>query len=710
MLTIVAKRALDKLRGHAEILILPVMAILAITPFGRLYADHRYLVLAAGAALVAMLTAALVSPKWPLPGAIAAEVVVAFCYLALFVFHSFGPANVWNGVTQSWSSLLTSSLPAVSGVPFVVLPVALCFLATSAAVEVALRSRWRAGPVLPPVGALVVGLLVTGKLSMPPLWLTTCIVLLAMLTVLLRAQRWSDGRDAAIDAQGRHGSLAAMSGLPFLVVIAVVATGLGSVLPVTSPHRRVDLRDRYNPPVRVSDAITPLAELQSQLTSPSRTPVFSVRFSGVPAGTKIDRVPVAILDTYDGAVWGTDASFALVGHQMPAGPTVPVAGPVVRQQYQVGSDGSSFLPALERPVEATGHSLVFDRVSGMIATATPAPAGFSYTVDSELPNLGHVAAEPVKSGNDPHFSALALAPPQGWPAQIVAFANGITGKGPYATLQAVANELRSRDFGYSSSARPGHSLGILSAFLAPPTSLNQVSTARVGDAEQFAAAFAVIARIKGFPSRVLVGYKVNPTAAGKGALIQVLPNQISAWAEVDLNGIGWVTFDPTNTQPRHSTVRSAPPPPSPPAPVGVANGNNGQGHGTNANGRAGHDHSSAWWIFIPVVLLLLPVVVVAAKRIRRRRRASSGSPLSRVVGAWREARDRLRLHVESKPVIGDDLMTRSWSRPATRWGMTWPAGYRHSVRSSTRPCTRPPSLTRMPSHRRGTPRGRCAPC
>jgi transglutaminase-like putative cysteine protease len=388
-------------------------------------------------------------------------------------------------------------------------------------------------------------------------------------------------------------------------------------------------------------------------------------------GTKIDRVPVAILDTYDGAVWGTDASFALVGHQMPVGPTVPVAGRVVRQQYLVGSDGSSFLPALERPVEATGHSLVFDRVSGMIATATPAPAGFGYTVDSELPNLGHVATEPVKSGNDPHFSALALPPQQGWPDSIVAFANGITGKGPYATLQAVANELRSRDFGYSSTARPGHSLGVLSAFLAPPTTLNQASTARVGDAEQFAAAFAVIARIKGFPSRVVVGYKVNPTAAAKGALIQVLPDQISAWAEVDLNGIGWVTFDPTNAQPRHSTLRSAPPPPPPPAPVGISFGN-GHGHGTNPNGRGVQHRSSEWWIFIPVVLLLLPVVVVGAKRIRRHRRASSGSPLSRVVGAWREARERLRLHgvrltrsmtideivVETRNSMGDDVANR----------------------------------------------------
>src|SRR5262249_30870 len=172
----------------------------------------------------------------------------------------------------------------------------------------------------------------------------------------------------------------------------------------------------------------------------------------------------------------------------------------------------------------------------------------------ELPDQSGVASEPVRPGNDPNFATLALAPPQGWPKAITDFASKFSAKTPYATLQLMANELRSRDFGYNKTARPGHSLGLLSAFLTAPADPSQVTTARVGFDEQFAAAFAVLARAKGFPSEVVVGYRVDPTAAARGIPIAVLPRQIHAWVEVNLNGVGWVAFDPTNTTPRNSTL------------------------------------------------------------------------------------------------------------------------------------------------------------
>ena len=198
-------------------------------------------------------------------------------------------------------------------------------------------------------------------------------------------------------------------GLPALMAIAVIATGLGATLPITSSGHRVDLRERYNPPVQIAQGITPLALLQSQLNSTSTTPLFTVRFQGVPAGVKIDRIPVAVLDTYDGAVWGTNASFAVAGRQLPCRPSVPQAGPVIHQDYQIGRYGLSFLPALGRPVRTTGTHLAFDRVSGMLATSTPAPAGFKYSVDSELPDLSQVASRPSRRATIP------TSPP--WPSR-----------------------------------------------------------------------------------------------------------------------------------------------------------------------------------------------------------------------------------------------------------------------------------------------------
>ena len=107
-----------------EVVLLAVAATLAVVPFGRLYADHHYLVLAGGAAVVAAVVSLIVSPRLPLPAAIGAALVAAYLYLAITVFHSLRPAAVWDGVTQSWSTLLTASLPTLSTSTYVALPVA----------------------------------------------------------------------------------------------------------------------------------------------------------------------------------------------------------------------------------------------------------------------------------------------------------------------------------------------------------------------------------------------------------------------------------------------------------------------------------------------------------------------------------------------------------------------------------------------------------
>jgi hypothetical protein len=667
----VVSGAVQKLWKNVEVFLLAILAILAVAPFGRLYAGHHYLVLAGGAAAVAAVVSLIVSPRLPLPAAIGLAAIGSFLYMGVMVFHTLRPAPIWDGVTQGWPTLLTASLPTLSTSTYVALPVALTAVATSVATEITLRSRWKIGPVLAPIAVLVVALLFTGKRPVPSPVLMASLILLILLIVFVRVLKPAGREAAQLDATSTSMRKGAVFGLPTIVVMAVVATGLGAVLPITSTSRRVDLRERYNPPVQIAQGITPLALLQSQLNSQSTAPLFTVRFRGVPPGVKIDRVPVAILDTYDGAVWGTNASFALAGNELPSGPEPSQPGPTIHQDYRVGAYGLSFLPALGWPIRTTGNRLAFDRVSGMLATPTPAPAGFKYSVDSELPDQTGAASESVRPGNDPNFATLALAPPQGWPKAVTDFASKFTAKTPYATLQLMANELRSRDFGYNKAARPGHSLGLLSAFLTAPTGSSQVTTARVGFDEQFAAAFAVLARAKGFPSEVVVGYRVDPVASARGIPIAVLPRQMHAWVEVNLNGVGWVTFDPTNTTPRNSIVPPAPPPTPPPPPVPVVTGSSGQGN-HNAVVRAKHQSSSYWWAFLLVVIIASPSSVAGIKVLRRRQRARRGTPTARVVGAWREGRENLRSHGahisramtvddavrETREVMGDDAATR----------------------------------------------------
>ena len=85
--------AAAKFWKNVDVILLAVLTTLAVAPFGRLYADHHYLVLAAGAALVAAVVSLIVSPRLPLPAAIVAAVLAAYLYLAVTVFHTFGPAG-----------------------------------------------------------------------------------------------------------------------------------------------------------------------------------------------------------------------------------------------------------------------------------------------------------------------------------------------------------------------------------------------------------------------------------------------------------------------------------------------------------------------------------------------------------------------------------------------------------------------------------------
>src|ERR1044072_454326 len=116
---------------------------------------------------------------------------------------------------------------------------------------------------------------------------------------------------------------------------------------------------------------------------------------------------------------------------------------------------------------------------------------------------------------------------------------------PYAKLLAIQKYMQS--FPYNLNTRPGHSYDALSRLFGP--NLNE----QVGYAEQFASAFAVLARTQGFPSRVAVGYLLNKDRR-TGDTYQVKSGDAHAWAEVTLAGYGWIAFEPTDPARRPANV------------------------------------------------------------------------------------------------------------------------------------------------------------
>ncbi|HXY43018.1 MAG TPA: transglutaminase-like domain-containing protein, partial [Acidimicrobiales bacterium] len=71
---------------------------------------------------------------------------------------------------------------------------------------------------------------------------------------------------------------------------------------------------------------------------------------------------------------------------------------------------------------------------------------------------------------------------------------------------------------------------------------NFLFTTRTGYCQQFASAFAVLARIDGLPTRVVVGFEPTPESHGSWV---VTGTQTHAWPQVYFPGTGWVDFEPT---------------------------------------------------------------------------------------------------------------------------------------------------------------------
>ena len=71
---------------------------------------------------------------------------------------------------------------------------------------------------------------------------------------------------------------------------------------------------------------------------------------------------------------------------------------------------------------------------------------------------------------------------------------------------------------------------------------------RQGGSGSFSSTFVVLARSIGIPARVVSGWSFLPIGISQA----VFSNQAYQWAEIALEGLGWITFDPTTGGPESS--------------------------------------------------------------------------------------------------------------------------------------------------------------
>jgi hypothetical protein len=200
-----------------------------------------------------------------------------------------------------------------------------------------------------------------------------------------------------------------------------------------------------------------------------------------------------------------------------------------------------WLPTPGHPDRASLSDVDVEPESGTLALRSDRlRQGLRYEVAARLdtPGADEVAAAGVPGGSAarPYLEVPRL------PWAFAEYARQITFGASTPFEQAVAIEYALREGRqHDPSAPVGSSYARLETFLF--RDIDTEPGARVGSSEQFAAAFAVLARAVGLPSRVVLGFTTDgPTMAGATS---VRGRDALAWPEVYFIGLGWYAFDPT---------------------------------------------------------------------------------------------------------------------------------------------------------------------
>ncbi|WP_020673999.1 transglutaminaseTgpA domain-containing protein [Amycolatopsis nigrescens] len=527
-----------------------------------------------------------------------------------------------SGATESWRLALQSTWPAQPDPTLVLFVPLLALLACVLGVE--LLHRWGALPALLPSLAVVV---------LSQFYRATTGVAAA-----LAALAYAAAAGALLAATRAERSTAERRRVPALLLVAPAVTLAivgalvgGALLPTT--EARYTLKDEQFAPLAESQVTSPLDELSGRLSHPD-TPVFTVD-----GATGVDRWPVVVLQEFDGVNWSPGGRYRRLGADLRPGPEITV--PVERRTAEIRDArlGGPWLPGQTLPAGVDGiDPLVEERQGSLLVPQVAAPA--DYTLSWWEPQVGDHTLDSVAID-------LSLVDELGGvgevPPGIIELADRAVPTRPtFQTALALERFLRE---GYrpatGQNLPTGHSWPQLEEFL--------LETKR-GTSEQFAAAYVALARIKGIPARLVVGFRApEDRAAGH---YTVRNGDALAWPEVAVEGVGWVPLDPSGTAtasgpdptrglaaaaaevraelPPSEQLRDAPVEPAP--------------------GTLGSD-TAGGWSFPYSVLLAVPLSAVllwvagvplakALRARRRRRRPGAGA----VIGAWEEARDRLRAY------------------------------------------------------------------
>ncbi|WP_243388700.1 transglutaminase-like domain-containing protein [Bifidobacterium scaligerum] len=476
------------------------------------------------------------------------------------------------------------------------------------------------------------------------------------------------------------------------IVILALAAGLAFGGTLLVAQHRATLRDHYDPPLSPYDYTSPLSGMRSYIKNHKNDVLLSAE--NLPSGTP---VRLAVMDRFDGTVWNlsdsseasSSSNYERVGtaiptddkgsrfkttftvHQGLSDTWLPLAGAATSVAFtgnakDSGDDQQSDKTSSARNTTGSDSNVFYyntDTDSAIIPTGTR--GGMTYIESGIL----------VKKPSDQQISrakAARISQPQAQdvPDSVSKLATAIAGGKSSGGAAATALAQTLKDSGWFSHglqgdypSDAGHGNYRVNKLLA--------GTAMVGDSEQYASAMALMARELGLPSRVVLGFLPKDengnitdartkTTDGKNTITEFTGNDVTAWVEIKLQGLGWVAFYPTpkETKVPDENQNLTPPNPQtlvrqPPVPLTDPLRDQTQAKGQSSLAGADADaqptnlfwlrfwrvtravaiYGSPLWILLIVCTLILTVKAILLARDRRH-----GTPANRVAAGWNAIR------------------------------------------------------------------------
>ena len=658
----------------SDILVLSLLSVLGIIGYETSFGDLNFL-LAAAAGLVVGTLAAVAGAVWRF-GVLTTVLLGLAAYFLLGSPFTMPEATLFGvlptltslaglvfGAVFGWTDIVTIGTPVEAPYYVAVIPYFAAWLVSL--VGTMLVTRWLSRRrTAPRASVLVIGpvlLYLSGILLGTDEAFFAGVRGVAFAVIALVWIAWHRGTTVEASGEGaRRLRRQKIAGTASVVAGAVAIGALaGAALAPVAPERFV-LREEIVPPFDPLEFPSPLSGFRKYTKDLAEERLFTVR--GLETG---DTIRLATMDAYTGRLWnvagpedvGADGGgYGIVGESLPE-PDLAELGSSRDIEVEVGAYSDVWLPTVGygrtlRLVDdgsaARAGDLRYNPAAGTAVLTSGLGDGARYELSANIqvePDTEELLDVPVATMTLP----VVENSPDVAEAKATEFAGDAVS--PIEQLRAIERALKTGGFlshGLASDAVPsraGHGADRITELF--------TRSQMVGDAEQYAAAMALMARELGYPARVVMGFA--PEIADGQDEVEVVGDDVTAWVEVPFEGVGWVAFRPTPDQvdvPQEQTPKpKSEPQPQVRQPPRAESTEDELLTTVEIDETDDDDKDRPFmvpgWVWatlagvgIPAALIFLPMLVVGLVKAARRRRRRSGPNDRQTAAAWEELIDR----------------------------------------------------------------------